>query len=127
MEPPEPHVARKAQKVKRINPILFKNSTRYIAQSVLGTDDDRAMAHVQAWASGRIKLTVEQLHEIIELMPGLDVRRSLKDLYERYSVFSYRSTARGANRDLRVGRDARPFGVDEHEPVPDGQEEGEDS
>ena len=73
---------------------IYAFPRRHIAKTLYGDDSKSNIRRIDAMLDGESFMTVDILWALACLEPLLDIRKSLKDLYERYEV-------------ARVGRNIR--------------------
>lgn len=73
---------------------LYDFDRKFLANTIFGTQEKRALRRLDAWMDGQVKMPVDILYQIKVLLPTLDLEASLKSLYEHYELHDCKTRAR---------------------------------
>ena len=77
---------------------IYDFPRKHIARTLFGDDTPKSIRRVDAMLDGDSKMTVDMFWTILQLEPMIDVRRSLRDLYERYEMATWRKAQRAKDK-----------------------------
>lgn len=77
---------------------IYDFPRKHVARVLFGDDSAANVRRVDAMLDGESKMTVDMFWAIIQLEPRIDIRRSLRDLYERYEMATWRKAQRAKEK-----------------------------
>ena len=77
---------------------IYEFPRKYVARALYGDDSPPNVRKIDAMLDGESKMTVDIFWALMQLEPRMDVRRSLRDLYERYEMATWRKAQRAKDK-----------------------------